>query len=45
MTEIRYMELEDQEFWYRLDKHLPKQDLSKVRKKSYVLLNTGIRDF
>lgn len=41
MTEIRYMELEDQEFWYRLDKHLPKQEFErKVReKRGYVLLS------
>lgn len=41
MTEIRYVELEDQEFWYRLDKHLPKQEFErKVReKRGYVLLS------
>ena len=41
MTEIRYVKLEDQEFWYRLDKHLPKQEFErKVReKRGYVLLS------
>lgn len=41
MTEVRYVKLEDQEFWYRLDKHLPKQEFErKVReKRGYVLLS------
>ena len=41
MTEIRYVKLEDQEFWYRLEKHLPKQEFErKVReKRGYVLLS------
>lgn len=41
MTEVRYVKLEDQEFWYHLDKHLPKQEFErKVReKRGYVLLS------
>ncbi len=41
MLEIRYVQLEDKDFWYRLDKHLPETEfLNKVReKKGYVLLD------
>lgn len=39
MTEIRYMEMGDKEFWYTLDKHLPEAEFhKKVRdKRGYVL--------
>ncbi len=39
MTEIRYAQMEDKEFWYSLDKHLPEQEfINKVRDKmAYVL--------
>ncbi len=39
MLEIRYVQLEDKEFWYSLDKHLPEAEfINKVRdKKAYVL--------
>ena len=41
MLEIRYVQLEDKEFWYNLDKHLPEQEFdSKVREeRGYVLLD------
>lgn len=41
MVEIRYVQLEDKEFWYRLDSHLPEQEFNnKVSdKKGYVLLD------
>jgi len=41
MLTIRYVQPEDKEFWYRLDKHLPEQEFNnKVRGKSgYVLLD------
>lgn len=29
MTEIRYVQMKDKEFWYKLDKHLPKQEFEK----------------
>ena len=40
MIEIRYVRLEDKEFWFSLDKHLPKQEfINKVRdNRGYVLL-------
>lgn len=40
MTEIRYVKKEDEQFWYRLDKHLPGTEFEeKVRtKRGYVLL-------
>ena len=43
MIEIRYVKLEDKDFWYRLDKHLPEVEFEKkVRdKKGYVLLEEG----
>ncbi len=39
MTKIRYAQMEDKEFWYSLDKHLPEQEFeNKVRDKmAYVL--------
>ena len=34
MLEIRYVQSEDKEFWYNLDKHLPEQEFyNKVRDK------------
>lgn len=43
MTEIRYVCLEDKEFWYSLDKHLPEGEFeNKVRdKRGYILLEDG----
>ena len=40
MIEIRHVQLEDKEFWYSLDKHLPETEFDKkVNEKSgYVLL-------
>jgi acetyltransferase, GNAT family len=41
LIKIRYVEFEDQTFWYRLDKHLPQQEFRKKveNKEGYVLLN------
>lgn len=41
MIKIRYVKLEDREFWYSLDKHLPEQEfIDKVNnKRGYVLLD------
>ena len=41
MIEIRYVQLDDKEFWYSLDKHLPEAEFEhKVRnKRGYVLLD------
>ena len=40
MTEIRYVQLDDIEFWYSLDEHLPNNEFEKkVRdKQGYILL-------
>ena len=40
MITIRNMQIEDKDFWYSLDKHLPENEfLNKVRdKRGYVLL-------
>ena len=40
MTEIRYIQLNDKEFWYSLDGHLPNKEFEKkVRdKQGYILL-------
>lgn len=40
MIRIRYAQVNDKEFWYSLDKHLPEEEfLNKVRdKRGYVLL-------
>lgn len=40
MVDIRYVQIEDKEFWYRLDKHLPETEfVNKVRdKRGYILL-------
>jgi hypothetical protein len=29
MIEIRYVKLEDKDFWYSLDKHLPEEEFEK----------------
>ena len=44
MIDIRYVQIEDKEFWYRLDQHLPEAEfVNKVRdKRGYVLLLDGI---
>ncbi len=41
MLRIRYVQSEDKEFWYRLDKHLPEAEFdNKVRdKKGYILFD------
>ena len=43
MLEVRYVEKEDKDFWYSLDKHLPESEFEKkVRdKQAYVLLEDG----
>ena len=43
MTTIRYVQKEDKEFWYRLDRYLPEPEFDeKVRnKQGYVLLKDG----
>ena len=43
MVEIRYVQEEDKEFWYRLDKHLPEQEFHKkvCDNRGYVLLEDG----
>lgn len=40
MVKIRYMEASDQEFWYRLDHHLPEAEFAHkvAAKQGYVLL-------
>lgn len=44
MAYIRYLKNTDREFWFRLDRHLPKQEFErKVRDKmGYVLLENNI---
>lgn len=39
MTKIRYMQTDDEDFWYMLDRHLPKEEFTnKVHeKRGYVL--------
>ncbi len=41
MYKIRYVQAEDEEFWYRLDRHLPRQEFeNKIRdKQGYVLFD------
>lgn len=43
MTEIRYMQMEDKDFWFSLDKHLSETEyVNKVRnKRGYVLIENG----
>ena len=44
MVDIRYVQIEDKKFWYRLDKHLPEREFeNKVRdKRGYILLLDGV---
>lgn len=46
MTEIRYVQVEDQEFWYSLDRHLPQSEFAnKVRdKRGYMIAADGRPD-
>jgi GNAT superfamily N-acetyltransferase len=41
MFQIRYLEEEDKEFWYTLDRHLPETEFSKkvIDKRGYVILD------
>lgn len=45
MFEVRYAEVEDKDFWYGLDKHLPELEFEKkVRdKQAYILLEDGLK--
>lgn len=45
MFEVRYAEIEDKNFWYGLDKHLPELEFEKkVRdKQAYILLEDGVK--
>ncbi len=44
MIQIRYAERLDQDFWYRLDRHLPEAEFDKKIRdlRAYVLLEDGI---
>lgn len=44
MIKVRYVEMADKPFWYRLDKHLPKTEFEgKVKtKRGYVLLEDDV---
>lgn len=44
MIEIRYVQIEDKEFWYSLDGHLPEKEFeNKVRnQQGYIILENGI---
>ena len=43
MVEIRWMQMEDRDFWFRLDKHISEEEYgNKVRdKRGYVLTENG----
>lgn len=43
MSEIRYMQMEDKEFWYSLDRHLPEEEFrNKIQnRRGYILLENG----
>lgn len=43
MTEIRYVQMEDEKFWYSLDRHLPREEFARkvTDKRGYVLLENG----
>ena len=44
MTEIRYVQIEDKEFWYSLDKHLPDHEFNnKIRNKQGYILSENKR--
>ena len=43
MIETRYVQIEDKEFWYRLDKHLPEQEFfNKIHEKIIRLTNSSL---
>lgn len=44
MEEIRYVRMEDRDFWFCLDRHLPEEEFRrKVRdRQGYVLLEDGV---
>ena len=44
MVDIRYVQIDDKKFWYRLDKHLPETEfINKVcNKRGYILLLDGV---
>lgn len=46
MLEIRYVQIEDKEFWYSLDRHLSEQEFIRkiADKRGYVLLNNKTGD-
>lgn len=43
MSEIRYMQMDDKEFWYSLDRHLSEEEFqNKIQnKRGYILLENG----
>lgn len=43
MSEIRYMQMDDKEFWYSLDRHLSEEEFqNKIQnKRGYILLEKG----
>ena len=45
MVEVRYAEIEDKDFWYGLDQHLPELEFEKkVRdRQAYILLEDGVK--
>jgi len=45
MLEIRYVQPQDKEFWYSLDRHLPEQEFADkvIKKRGYVLLDDNKR--
>ena len=39
VSEIRYMQMDDKEFWYSLDRHLSEEEFrNKIQNKRYILL-------
>lgn len=44
MIKIRYVEMMDKPFWYRLDQHLPETEFERKvnSKRGYVLLENGV---
>lgn len=43
VSEIRYMQMDDKEFWYSLDRHLPEEEFqNKIQnRRGYILLENG----
>lgn len=43
MVEIRYVRLDDKEFWYSLDRHLPEEEFNRkvYDKRGYILLENN----